>query len=70
MSYNIDIIWDEEAQVWCAVCDDIPLAIESPSFDTLIQRVKVVALEILESNGKLTENTLLNFQATHKERIA
>ena len=70
MSYNINIIWDEEAQVWCAVCDDIPLALENSSLDTLIQRAKTVAHEILDLNGKLTEDIHLYFQATHRERIA
>ena len=70
MSYDINIVWDEEAQVWCAVCDDIPLALENSSFDALIQRVKIVAHEILGLNGKLTEDTHLCFQATHRERIA
>ena len=70
MNYNINVIWDEEAQVWCAICDDIPLALEDSSFDTLIQRVKAVAYEILEINRKLTDDTHLCFQATHMERIA
>ena len=70
MNYDINIIWDDEAQVWCAICDNIPLALEDSSFDILIQRTKTVALEILELNGKLTEDTHLCFQAIHKERIA
>ena len=57
MSYQIDVNWDEEAGVWCAVCDEIPVALESNSFDALIERVKIAAYEILELNGK--ENDLL-----------
>ena len=59
MEYNIDVNWDETAGVWCAVCDDIPLALESNSFDALIEKVKTVAYEILELNGKLTEDIKL-----------
>ena len=70
MNYNINVIWDEDAQVWCAICDDIPLALEDLSFDALIRRVKTVAHEILKLNGKLTKDTHLCFQATHNERIA
>ena len=70
MNYNVNVIWDKEAQVWCAICDDIPLALENSSFDALINRAKTVAHEILCLNGKLTEDTHLCFQATHKERIA
>ena len=70
MSYEIDVIWDEEAGVWCAVCDNIPLALESNSFDALIERVKVAANEILELNGKKRENTRLCFKTDHWECIA
>jgi Domain of unknown function (DUF1902). len=70
MEYNIDVNWDETAGVWCAVCDDIPLALESNSFDALIEKVKTVAYEILELNGKLTEDIKLCFKANHWERIA
>ncbi|MCL2487191.1 MAG: DUF1902 domain-containing protein [Oscillospiraceae bacterium] len=70
MSYDIQVNWDESAGVWCAVCDDIPLALESHSFDALIERVKVAAYEILELNGKLGKSIQLCFKATHWENIA
>ena len=43
MNYNIDVNWDEEAGVWCAVCDEIPLALESNSFDALIIKFMLYA---------------------------
>ena len=70
MNYNIDMSWDEQAGVWCAVCDNIPLALESNSFDALIERVKIVAYEILELNGKKNESIDLCFKANHWEKIA
>ena len=70
MDYIIDTVWDETAGVWCAVCDDIPLALESNSFDALIEKVKVVAYEVLEMNKKMTNNIRLCFNATHWENIA
>ena len=70
MNYNIDVNWDEEAGVWCAVCDDIPLALESNSFDALIVKVKIAAYETLELNGQMTDNISLRFKATHWENIA
>ena len=36
MSYDIAVNWDEDAGVWYAVCDNIPLALESNSFDALV----------------------------------
>ena len=70
MSYEIAITWDEDAGVWCAVCDEIPLALESNSFDALIGKVKIVAYEILELNGRLAENVKLCFRTAHWENIA
>ena len=70
MEYDINVSWDEEAGVWCAMCDGIPLALESHSFDALIERVKVAAYEILELNGKICDDTRLYFKTAHPERIA
>ncbi|MCL2564497.1 MAG: DUF1902 domain-containing protein [Defluviitaleaceae bacterium] len=65
MTYEILANWDEEAGVWCAVCNDIPLALESNSFDALIEKVKTVAIEILELNGKREEDVKLCFKVVH-----
>ena len=70
MNYQIEINWDEEAGVWYAVCDDIPIALESNSFDALIARTKIAAYEILELNGGLADSVRLCFTATHWEKIA
>jgi len=69
MDYNIEVNWDDEAGVWCAVCDDIPLAMESNSFDALIARVKIAAPEILEMNGVLDKGAKLCFKTMHVENI-
>jgi len=70
MNYTVDVNWDETAGVWCAVCDDIPVALESNSFDALIEKVKTAAYEILELNGKMTDNISLCFKTIHWESIA
>ena len=70
MEYLIDIKWDDEAGVWCAVNNDIPLALESNSFDALIGKVKIVGYEILEANKNLTDNVRFCFVTTHWEEIA
>jgi predicted RNase H-like HicB family nuclease len=70
MNYLVDINWDEEAAVWYAVCDEIPLALESGSFDALIERVKIVALEVLELNNNEKNPTQLCIKSTRMEKIA
>ena len=51
MSYKVEINWDEEASVWYAVCDEIPLAIGSNSLVNLLRRIKIVAKEIIVLNN-------------------
>ena len=70
MSYTIDINWDDEAGVWYAICDDIPLALENESLDLLIERVRSAAPELLELNGMPAGPTLLHFKADRVESIA
>jgi hypothetical protein len=59
--YTITITFDEEAAVWYALNDDIPIALESDSLDVLIDRVKLAVPELLELNGKNHEHTILHF---------
>jgi len=63
--YRIEFTWDDEAGVWIAVCDEIPLALESNSFDALIEKVKIVAPEILAENEPNTPVRLY----MHSERL-
>ena len=70
MSYDIEVSWDDEAGVWCGICDNIPLALESNSFDALVARVKIAAPEILSLNGERSENIRLCFKVTHWEQVA
>ena len=48
--YKINFMWDDEASVWVAICDELPLALEHGSFDALVEKVKIAAVEIHELN--------------------
>ena len=48
--YVVNFAWDEEAKVWVAIGDDIPLALEAESLDDLIHRVRLAAPEIIKLN--------------------
>jgi hypothetical protein len=65
--YQILLTWDEDAHVWIAENDDIPIVLESGSLDALIERVKIASPEILELNGKKHDDIKLHFKA---ERVA
>ena len=66
--YIISLIWDDEANVWVAICDDIPLALESESLDELINRVRVAAPEIIELN-KLPRRESVCFSMSQHEKM-
>ena len=66
--YNVALNWDEEAQVWLAQNDEIPIALESGSLDALIERIKVAVPELLGLNAdNQKKNIRLHFKA---ERLA
>jgi hypothetical protein len=60
--YMIEFKWDDDAGVWYAINDDIPIAMEAGSLDVLMERVKQAIPEILEMNGKARQSSL-RFQA-------
>jgi len=59
--YIVLLTWDDEASVWVAENDDIPIALESPSLDTLMERVKLATPELLELNDKNHGDIALRF---------
>jgi hypothetical protein len=70
MEYTVNFAWDDEAGVWIAICDTIPLALESNSFDALIEKVKVCAAEILALNTAVSTPVRLCMKTERWESIA
>ena len=70
MEHIITVRWDDEANVWYAVNDSIPLALECDSFDALIERVKLVAPDVLAENGVTASSCRLRFMAERLENTA
>ena len=68
--YIVALSWDDEAAVWIAENDDIPIALESGSLDVLIERVKNAAPELLELNGKNRVNISLHFKMERQTVMA
>jgi len=67
--YTVLLTWDEDAGVWVAVCDDIPLALEAGSLDLLMEQVRLAAPEVLEMNGKEYEDVYLNFTTKRRAKV-
>ena len=55
VDYKIKFLWDDEAAVWVATSEDVPgLALESGSFDALVEKVRFAIPELLELNRQST----------------
>lgn len=63
MEYTVNIVWDKEANVWIASSNEIPgLVLESDSYDTLTDRLRIAVPDILEANH-LPKITKLNYSS-------
>ena len=68
--YVVLLTWDDEASVWVAENDDIPIALESASLDTLMERVRLATPELLELNDKNHGNIALRFKMERQTLVA
>ena len=48
--FTVKTAWDDEASVWIAVCDEIPIATACGTYEGLLERVNLIAPEIIELN--------------------
>jgi len=64
MNCIVNIIWDDEAEIWYTESVDIPgLVLHSTSFDILVERVRIAAPELLEENLNHTGPVFISFTA-------
>ena len=67
--YRVDFVWDDEANVWIASCDEIPLALEDGSLDKLMYRVKLAVPELIEMNNLPKYDSLLLTVTQHEKMV-
>jgi hypothetical protein len=67
--YAVLLTYDDEARVWIAENDDIPIVLESGSLDLLMERVRIAAPEILELNGKEFKDVYLDFTTKRRAKV-
>ncbi len=65
---DINIKWDDEARVWFCECEEIGLALESGSYDALLERIKMAIPEMMELNN-ISKNTMFYIN-TEKRPVA
>ena len=50
-TFTFTVTRDAEAGVWVAVCDDLCVATEAPTYEALLERVWLIAPEMARENG-------------------
>ena len=68
MEVTIRISWDDEASVWIAYGEGIGFALESESYDRLVERVKVALPDYLSENNNPEPCTSIRF-LTEERRV-
>ena len=61
-TYIIDMSWDNEAGVWIAISDEIPIALESESLEVLVKRVQTAVPDMLEHEHGISAPVELLFR--------
>jgi hypothetical protein len=49
--FEVEVVYDPEANVWVAICDELGLATEGESLNAVIDRANLVIPELLADNG-------------------
>lgn len=69
--YYVHAQWDEEAKVWVAASNDVPgLATEAATSEDLVQKLKTLIPELLESNGQLPSHPIAFELLTRRFELA
>ena len=70
MDCRIKLIWDEESDRWYTETDDVPgMALDSGSFDALIEKVRLIAPDMIEANLEYLGPIRFFFTAERNETI-
>lgn len=62
--FTITASWDAEASVWSGHCDDIPAAADAPTLDGVLEKISVMAIDLLPDNHPELDPSSLFLQIT------
>ncbi|MBO0903451.1 DUF1902 domain-containing protein [Jiella sonneratiae] len=50
VAFDVDLVRDEEADVWTAANEAIPIAVEAPSYQQLLDDVRLISRDLARLN--------------------
>lgn len=62
-------VWDQEAQVWSSVVDDLHIFTEAPSIEALRERLKLVVPDALDINGERADEVSIEIIAHVSDHV-
>ena len=69
MKCVVKLVWDDESSTWFTETKDVPgLHLNSASFDTLVEKVRTAAPEVLEANLGYSGPVHILFEAERIEK--
>ena len=70
MKCTIKLLWDNESNSWYTETNDIPgMVLDSNSFDALLEKVRLIAPDMLELNCNYVGPITFTFITEHTETI-
>ena len=70
MDCSVKIIWSEDSGKWYTDTEDIPgMVLESNSFDALLEKVQLIAPDMLEANCNYSGPIKFTFTTKHTKII-
>jgi hypothetical protein len=70
MECTIALLWSDESNKWYTETNDVPgMVLESNSFDALMEKVQLIAPDMLEANCNYTGPIKFIFTANHTKTI-
>ena len=70
MDCTVNLKWSDDSNKWYTETDDIPgMVLESNSFDALVEKVQLIAPDMLEANCNYVGPVRFTFIANHTKTI-
>jgi hypothetical protein len=66
---KFQLIWDVEENIWYCSSDDIPMVLESESYDTLISRIRLAAPDYMEHEGNYNGPLDIRFESVRVDAV-
>jgi hypothetical protein len=71
MTCVVKLVWSDESNSWRTESDDIPgLTLGADSFDALVEKVRMAAVELLELNTGYIGDLSILFEAEREEMVS